>query len=105
VVAALALLAIPALILSTHAALHDETALIRQCAQDPKNLLQVWINSTGQRLNCIVRLPDGRVGDQVIQNCKRGVMEITDYILGGGSLDEAIIILTAKNCVRVWPGK
>lgn len=96
-------LAIPQVINSAHAGLHSEAEIIRQCAADPANLQQIWLNRSGERLNCVIRLPDGRVADYVLQPCKRGVLEITAYIAGNGSLTELVSILASKGCTMVWP--
>ena len=84
---------------------HDEAAVIRQCAQDPANLLQVWINSSGERLNCLIRLPDGRIGTETIQYSCRKLqwLEVTSYIIGQGELAEAVGVLRAKACTQVYP--
>ena len=102
-VVALVGLAIPLVMTTAHAGNHEEAGMIRECAKNPANLLQIWINKSGERLNCLVQLPDGRVGDHVIQGCRRGWLEVTNYIIAGGSLEEAIAILTAKACVKVYP--
>lgn len=93
---------IPQVIESQHAALHEEASMIRQCFMDGK-INQVWINSSLERLNCLVDLPDGTVGDRVLQwSCKRlAWIEITAYQLGDGTLGDAVRILKAKGCMRV----
>lgn len=97
-------LCIPRAVQSAHAALHAEYETIRACAADPANLSQVWLNSSGERLNCLVQLPDGTLGNYVLQFCKNsGWMEITAYLIGDGSLKQAISILKAKACQQVYP--
>lgn len=88
---------------SEHAGLHTEADDIR-CSN---SVLAVFANKSCERFNVIKQLDDGRVGDQVVQPCKRFglkmVMEVTAYVIGGGSLKEAIDVLTAKGCTQVWP--
>jgi hypothetical protein len=103
VVVLAATLAIPQAVVRTHATLHSEASYVRQCAAAPENLLQVWLNSSGDRLNCIIDLGSGAVGDLVLQWCKKsGWNEITAYVIGDGSLAEAIRTLRNKACTRVW---
>jgi hypothetical protein len=100
----LAVLAIPTLVQTVHTSLHTEADQIRQCAEDPTNLNQVWLNSSGERLNCIIDLSGNKVGDYVIQFCRRsGWIEVTAYIIGDGSLARAISVLRAKGCQQVYP--
>ncbi len=87
------------LIISPHANDHDEASVIRGC----NNFLQVWLNKSCERLNVVKGLEDGRVGNHVVQPCKRGLLEITAYIVGGGSLEETVAALVAKGCTQVWP--
>lgn len=96
---------IPPVVLSIHASLHTEADQIRACFQNPDNLLQVWLNKSGERLNCLVQLPDGKVGNHVIQwSCRQAqFLEITSYILGEGDLSTAIRILREKACTQVFP--
>lgn len=86
-----------------HANGHTEADDIR-CSD---NVLAVFTNKSCERFNVLKQLEDGRVGDHVLQPCKRyglkTVLEITAYVIGGGSLDEAIAVLTAKGCTQVWP--
>jgi hypothetical protein len=84
---------------------HDEAAVIRACAKDPANLMQVWLNSSGDRLNCLIRLPDGRIGTEVIQfSCRKlQWLEISSYIIGQGDLAAAVGVLRAKACTQVFP--
>lgn len=88
---------------SEHAGLHTEADAIR-CSD---NILAVFINKSCERYNVIKELPDGRVGNHVLQPCKRfglkTVMEVTAYVINGGTLEEAIAVLTAKGCTQVWP--
>jgi hypothetical protein len=88
---------------SDHAGEHDEADAIR-CSND---VLAVWVNKSCERYNVLKQLDDGRVGDQVVQPCKRFgfkmVLEITSYVIGGGTLDEAIDVMKAKGCTQVWP--
>jgi len=95
---AMALLSMPPVITSLHAEAHTEAGGIRQC----NNILQIWINKSCERFNILKQLDDGRVGDQVVQPCKRGVIEITSYVIAGGTLEEATAILAAKGCTLVW---
>lgn len=98
-------LAIPVAYQCAHAALHDEASTIRACAEDPANLQRVFLNSSGERLNCLVQLPDGRTGDHVIQwSCRQlRWLEITNYVISDGSLGEAIRTLLNKGCTQVYP--
>jgi hypothetical protein len=88
---------------SEHAGLHDEADDIR-CSN---NVVAVFVNKSCERYNVLKQLDDGRVGDQVVQPCKRFgfkmVMEVTAYVIGGGTLDEAISVMRAKGCTQVWP--
>ena len=88
---------------SEHAGLHTEADAIR-CSND---VLAVFANKSCERFNVVKQLPDGRVGDQVVQPCKRlglrMVLEVTAYVIGGGTLDEAIDVMKAKGCAQVWP--
>lgn len=88
---------------SEHAEQHTEADDIR-CSN---NVIAVFLNKSCERYNVLKQLDDGRVGDQVVQPCKRlgfkMVMEVTAYVIGGGTLEEAIDILTAKGCTQVWP--
>jgi hypothetical protein len=100
---ALITVALPAVTERAHASLHTEADQIRQCYRNG-SINQIWVNSSGERMNCIVDLPDGRVGDLVTQFCKRaGWVEVTAYILGDGSLAEAVRVMTAKNCTKIYP--
>jgi hypothetical protein len=82
---------------------HDEAAVIRACAKDPANLMQVWINSSGERLNCLVQTPGG-LSNYVVQfSCKRlQWIEITAYLFNKPELGDAVRTLTEKGCSRVW---
>jgi len=86
-----------------HAALHTEADAIR-CSNEVQ---AVFVNKSCERYNVLKKLDDGRVGDHVLQPCKRfgfaRLLEITTYVIGGGSLEEAIAVLTAKGCTQVWP--
>jgi hypothetical protein len=94
---------LPVAAASLHASAHAEADQIRQCYGDGR-LNQVWINSSGERFNCIVNLPDGRVGDRVMQWCKSsGWVEITAYLIGDGTLAEAVRVLKAKMCTKIYP--
>ena len=88
---------------SEHAGLHDEADAIR-CSN---NVLAVFLNKSCERYNVLKEMPDGRIGNQVVQPCKRFgfkmVLEITSYVIGGGTLDEAIDVMKAKGCTQVWP--
>ncbi len=88
---------------SEHATQHTEADDIR-CSN---NVLAVFVNKSCERFNVIKELPDGRVGDHVLQPCKKFglkmVLEITAYVINGGTLEEAIAVLTAKGCTQVWP--
>jgi hypothetical protein len=88
---------------SEHAALHTEADAIR-CSD---NVLAVFVNKSCERFNVIKELPDGRVGDHVLQPCKRfgmkTLLEVTAYVINGGTLEEAVSVLTAKGCTQVWP--
>ena len=88
---------------SDHAGEHAEADAIR-CSND---VLAVWVNKSCERYNVLKQLDDGRVGDQVVQPCKRFgfkmVLEVTAYVIGGGTLDEAISVMKAKGCTQVWP--
>ena len=88
---------------SEHAGEHDEADAIR-CSNDVR---AVFLNSSGCRFNVLKEMPDGRIGNQVVQPCKRFgfkmVLEITSYVIGGGTLDEAISVMKAKGCTQVWP--
>jgi hypothetical protein len=90
-----------------HAALHEEAAMIRQCFNDPQNWLArfTWLNSAGlQRDHILCQLPDGRVGDRVVQWCKNaGWKEVTAFIIGDGDLATAIRTLRGMACTQVWP--
>src|SRR5512146_2049149 len=98
-----AALALPMVAASLHGDAHAEAEAIRQCFRD-NGVIQIWSNSSGERLNCLVQLPDGRIGDRVIQFCKKsGWIEITSYIIGDGSLAETIRVLRAKACQQVYP--
>lgn len=97
-------LAIPPATATVHSGLHEEYDLIRSCAADPANLAQVWLNSSGERLNCLVNLPDGKIGNLVLQWCKKsGWIEITAYLIGDGTLKQAVQVLRAKACQQVYP--
>jgi len=67
----------------------------------------IYINKACQRFTIVKELEAGRYGGQVIQPCKRGVLEITAYIFAsaGKPLDLKMIdtILKAKGCVKVAP--
>ena len=88
---------------SEHAGEHAEADAIR-CSND---VLAVWVNKSCERYNVLKQLDDGRVGDQVVQPCKRFgfkmVLEVTAYVISGGTLDEAISVMKAKGCTQVWP--
>jgi len=88
---------------SDHASQHCEADDIRNSTK----VLGVFLNNSGCRYNVLKELPDGRVGDQVVQPCKRFgfkmVLEVTAYVIGGGTLDEAISVMKAKGCTQVWP--
>ena len=94
---------VPAIEWTEHATLHAEAAKIIQCLE-PKNIRQVWINSSGERLNCLVDTGDGKIGDAVIQwSCKRAKwIGITAYQVGDGELGQAMDVLLAKACSMVW---
>jgi hypothetical protein len=102
VLAALTLPAVLPKLYPTHPD-HAESEAIRACAKDPANLMQIWVNASGERLNCLVKLPGDMVGDLVVQTCNRlAWVEITSYILGDGTLTEAVRVLRAKMCQRVY---
>ncbi len=97
-----ATLVLPQVTATVHSQLHDEAAIIRQCYADGK-INQIWINSSGERFNCLVDMPDGRIGDQVQQWCKRsGWIIVTSYVIGDGTLAEAVRVLKEKACARVY---
>lgn len=102
VIAALVVVA-PVIVQAAHAITHPEGAEISKCAENPGNWIQVWLNSSGQRYNCLVELSDGRIGNAVRQfSCRRDVwIEINNYIIGGGTLEETIGVLLAKGCDRI----
>lgn len=96
---ALAAVVIPPIIRADHADLHTEAEDIR-CSN---RVLAIFLNKSCERLNVLKELSDGRVGDHVVQPCKRGILEVTAYVIGGGTLDEAIAALLAKGCVQIYP--
>jgi hypothetical protein len=99
-----ATLAIPQAVESTHASLHSEANYIRQCASSPENLLQVWVNQPGSRVNCLIDLGNGVVGNYILQWCEKSRwVEITAFIIGDGELREAINYLQKRACTQVWP--
>lgn len=103
----LALLALPPVIGRTHAEAHEEANLIRECYNNG-NLLQRWVRidpAAGlQRDHCLVQLPDGKVGDRIVQFCKNvGWLEITAFVIGDGELKTAIDYLKSKACTQVFP--
>lgn len=104
VVAAFVLLAsapaIPALRANAHSFNHEEAEYIHRC----NNILSIWINKSCERLNILKQLDDGRVVDEVIQPCKASTaILVTAYVIGGGDLKTAEMILRAKGCSKVWP--
>lgn len=96
---ALALFTLPAVITSPHASLHSEADEIRNC----NTVEAIFLNKSCERFNVLKRLDDDRVGNHVVQPCKRGILEVTAYIIGGGTMEEAIATLTAKGCTQIWP--
>ena len=94
---------IPKIRWTDHSTNHAEASEIQQCLK-PENIEQVWINSSGDRLNCLVRTSQG-IGDAVIQWSRRQLcwLGITAYKIGGGDLSVAEEILRAKACTQVWP--
>ena len=103
VLLALASLALPKVKWTAHAKAHDEFSQIEQCF-DPGNVLQIWINSSGERHNCLIKLPDGKVGDAVIQwSCRQlQWIGVTAYFIGDAQLSTAIDVLRAKACIRIY---
>lgn len=97
-------LSVPEVYWTDHSKLHDEAAEVQQCFEQG-NIQQVWINSSGERLNCLVQLPDGRTGDAVIQySCRQAKwLGIVAYVIGDGQIKTAMDILKAKACVAVFP--
>ena len=92
--------AIPALRTTAHSFNHSEAEMIHRC----NNILSIWINKSCERLNLLKRLDDGRVANEVIQPCKESTaVLVTAYIIGGGDLKTAQLILKAKGCNQVWP--
>jgi hypothetical protein len=88
------------LILSDHADKHPEADNIRKC----KNIIEIWLNSSCERLNVIKEMDNGDIADHVVQPCKRGLLEVTAYIIAtGGDIKGARAILKAKGCFPVWP--
>lgn len=96
---AMAVLALGAIITSAHAAQHAEANDIRNC----NNIVEIWLNKSCERFNVLKQLDDGKTADHVIQPCKRGLLEITAYIIGGGTLEEARAVMLAKGCTQVYP--
>jgi hypothetical protein len=88
-------------ITSEHASLHPEANVIRECSKDPSKWQQIWINKSLERFNCLIQLPDGTTGNYVLQPCKRGILEITAYIIAGGKLEDWNMVLTAKGCFQL----
>lgn len=79
---------------------HDESAAIRNC----NNILSIWLDPKCERFNVLKKLDDGQIGNQVVQTCKRGALEITAYILTGiFNPKDAENILKAKGCTQVLP--
>ena len=83
---------------------HSEALMIRECAQEPSNLLEIWVNSSGERLNCLIMTPEG-VADYILQfSCRRMVwLEISAFVFKQPTLGEVIRVLRAKGCEPVWP--
>lgn len=94
---------IPEVQWTDHSGNHPESDEVKQCLAKG-NIEQVWINSSGERLNCLVNTSKG-IGDAVIQWSKRAGcwLGITAYQIGGGDLASAEGILKAKSCQQVWP--
>lgn len=82
---------------------HSEALMIRECAQEPKNLLQIWVNSSGERLNCLIMTPEG-VAAYIIQwSCRRAAwIEISAYMFKHPTVAEAVRIMREKGCQRVY---
>ncbi len=82
---------------------HSEALMIRECAKEPSNILQVWANSSAERLNCLIMTPEG-VADYVIAwSCKRAqFIEITAYLFKQPTIGEAVRIMRQKGCSRVY---
>ena len=80
---------------------HSEAQEIRDC----KNVAEIWLNKTCQRFTIVKELEQGRYGGQVVQPCKRGLLEVTAYIFAsaGKPLDLKMVerILMAKGCSPV----
>ena len=82
---------------------HSEAQEIRNCG----NVAAIYINKTCQRFTIVKELEQGRYGGQVVQPCKRGILEVTVYLFAsaGKPLDLKMIdvILKAKGCIQVTP--
>lgn len=97
----------PAVSTSLHDSMHLESEQIRICFNNPDNwearMTYLDLKNGLQRDNFLCKLPDGRIGDRVVQWCKNsGWRGVTAYIIGDGTLAEAINTLAAKGCQMVW---
>lgn len=108
VIAVVTLPAVRNLITTAHSFNHPESEDVRNC----NNIIQLWLNKSCERLNIIKQLNDGRIGNQVYQPCRRGVIDVTAYIfvkvVSGArvpmTLAEAEAVLKAKGCTIIAGG-
>lgn len=81
----------------------DYAPQLRKC-----NIIEIWIDPTGETFHCIRQLPDGRAGDQIVQgdpqpsgNCLW--WEITCFLKNGGDLEKINKNLKNKGLEQVAP--
>lgn len=104
ILAALAIYAVTfAPVYHSHAVVRHGTdaELVRKCLED-QGPVQQWQKLDSTRYHKLCILPDGRIGDQIVQLDDNGVWhEITSFVRQESTLDDVVRAL-AKEAVKVW---
>lgn len=78
-----------------------DAELVRKCLED-NGPVQQWRKNDSSRYHKLCILPDGRIGDQIVQLDDDGVWhEITSFVRQESSLDDVVRAL-AREAVKVW---
>lgn len=104
VLAAVSILAVTfAPVYHSHAVVRHGTdaEIVRKCLED-NGPVQQWKKYDSTRYHRLCVLPDGRIGDQIVQLDDDGVWhEITSFIRQESSMEDVMRVL-AKEAVKVW---
>ena len=78
-----------------------DAELVRKCLED-NGPVQQWRKLDSSRYHKLCVLPDGRIGDQIVQLDDDGIWhEITSFVRQESTLDDVVRALS-REAIKVW---